>query len=156
MNITEVNSAQSLQEQVKLDEQKQALTIESGAWKILVDMRNSLKEPEKANPVERNKMEIDREVQTPQDQFVEEVITTRELEFDERAYRRQLEFEDYQRRQSVEFDNEDRRAQQLKVQFQFYERMLQLGNHETAVKLLLGIEGNANERNRSANRVGGV
>ena len=156
MNITEVNSAQSLQEQVKLDEQKQALTIESDAWKSLVDMRNSLKEPEKANPVERNKMEIDREVKALQDQFVEKLNNTLKLRNDERAYRRQLEFEDYQQSQSVELDNGDRKAQQLKVQFQFYERMLQLGNHETAVKLLLGIEGNANERNRSANRVRGV
>ena len=88
MNIAEVDSAQSLQEQVKLDAQKQAFTIERDAWKSLVDMRNSLEEPEKANSVARNKMEIDQEVKTPQDQFVEEMITTRELEFDERVYRR--------------------------------------------------------------------
>ena len=156
MNITKVNSVQGLHEQVKLDKQKQALTIESDAWKSLVDMRNSVKVPEKANPVERNKMEIDREVKAPQDQFVEKLNVTLKLRNDERAYSRQLEFEDYQRRQNVELDNEDRKAQPLKVQFQFYERMLQLCNHGVAAKLLLEIEKIATKRNRSANRVGGV
>ena len=122
-----------------------------------MDMRNSLKEPGKTNSVERNKREIDREVKAPQDQLVEKLDNTLELrDNDERIYNRQLEFEDHQRRQNIEFDNEDRKAQQLKVQFQFYERMLQLGNHRTAAKLLLEIERIATDENRSANRVGGV
>jgi len=122
-----------------------------------MDMRNSLKEPGKPNSVERNKREIDREVKAPQDQLVKKLDNTLELrDNDKRIYNRQLEFEDHQRRQNIEFDNEDRKAQQLKVQFQFYERMLQLGNHKTAAKILVGIEEIATGENRSANRVGGV
>ena len=50
MNVAEVNTVQSVQEQNEFKKQKQALTIEQEAWKSLTDMRSSLKEPEKINP----------------------------------------------------------------------------------------------------------
>ena len=49
MNVTEVKDIQNVEEQIKLDKQKQALTQEQEAWKSPMDMRNSLKEPE--NPI---------------------------------------------------------------------------------------------------------
>ena len=76
---------------------------------------------------------------------------------DERKQRTQLEFEEDQRRRKSELDIEDQNHTILMKKYEFYERMLQLGNHETAAELLLEItERIANERNRSANRVGGV
>ena len=69
MNVAEVNTVQSVQEQKGIEKQKQALTIQKEAWKSLMDMRNSLKEPEKVDPVGRNKMESKQEVKPPQDQF---------------------------------------------------------------------------------------
>ena len=120
-------------------------------------MRNSLKEPRKPESVERNKKEIDREVDTSQDQLAEKPDNTVELRDNDELHRdRQLEFEEHQRRQNIAFDNRDRKAQQLKVEMQFYERMLQLGNHKTVAKILVGIEEIASGENRSANRVGGV
>jgi hypothetical protein len=71
-------------------------------------------------------------------------------------------------RRLAELDIEDRKQliltkqrqevdQIVTKQREFYERMLQLGNHEVAAELLLEITRNiANERNRSTNRVGGV
>ena len=157
INVTEVNNAQSIQKRKRLGNQKQALTIEGVAWKALLDMQKSLKEPGNPESVERNKKGIDRKVETPQDQLAEKPDNAVELrDNDERMKDRQLEFEDQQRRQNIVFDNEDRNAQQLKVEFQFYERMLQLGNHKTAAKILVGIEEIATGENRSANRVGGV
>jgi hypothetical protein len=53
---------------------------------------------------------------------------------------RQTEFEEHQRRQCITLDNRDRKNQQLKVEMQVYERLLQLGNHKAAAKILAGIE----------------
>ena len=79
-------------------------------------MRNSLKEPEKPESVERNKKEIDREVETSQDQLAEKPDNTAELrDNDELRRDRQLEFEEHRRRQNIAFDNRDRKAQHLKV-----------------------------------------
>jgi len=76
---------------------------------------------------------------------------------DERKQRTQLEFEEDQRRRKSELDIEDQNHTILMKKYEFYERMLQLGNHETAAELLLEItERIATERNRSANRVGGA
>ena len=102
-------------------------------------------------------MEIDREVKSPQDQFVEKLNNTSKPRNDEEACNRQLGFEQDHQRRLAELDVEDREQSILTKQREFYERVLQLGNHEVAVELLLEITRNiATERNRSANRVGGV
>ena len=68
-----------------------------------------------------------------------------------------MEFEEDQRRQELKLDKDDRNHAILEKKREFYERMLQLGNHETADELLLDItERIAAERTRSTNRVGGV
>ena len=166
MNVTEVNTVQSVQEQKGIEKQKQALTIQKEAWKSLMDMRNSLKEPEKVDPVGRNKMEAKQEVKPPQDQFVEELDKMQGN--DAQVYDRQLRFEQDHRRRLAELDIEERKQAILTKQRQeveqivanrreFYERMLQLGNHEVAAELLLEITRDiATEKNRSANRAGGV
>jgi hypothetical protein len=168
MNVTEVNTVQSVQEQRGIEKQRQALIIEKEAWKSLMDMRNSLKEPEKINPVGRNKMETDQEVKPPQDQFVEKLDKIEMPGNDAQVYDRQLRFEQDHRRRLAELDIEEKKQLILTKQRQeveqivanrreFYERMLQLGNHEVAAELLLEITRNiATEKNRSANRVGGV
>ena len=166
MNVAEVNTVQSVQEQKGIEKQKQALTIQKEAWKSLMDMRNSLKEPEKVDPVGRNKMETKQEVKPPQDQFVEEL--DKMPGNDAQAYDRQLRFEQDHQRRLAELDIEERKQAILTKQRQeaeqsvanrlkIYERMLQLGNHEVAAELLLEITRDiATEKNRSANRAGGV
>ena len=155
MNVMEVQDIQNVEEQIKLDKQKQALTQEQEAWKSLMDMRNSLKEPEKTNPVEGNKMEVGRESDDILKRSTED--NTLKLEFDEQKQDRQLEFENDQRRRNAELDIGDRNRIILKEKYQIYERMLQLGHNWAAVELLLDItERITTERNRSANRVGGV
>ena len=155
MNVTEVNVVQSVQEQTRLGKQKQSFVQEQEAWKSLMDMRNILKEPEKTTPVQRNRMEVDTESENTLKRGAED--STLKLEFDDQTESQQLEFEEDQRRRNAELDIGDRNHTILMKKCQFYERMLQLGNHGTADKLLLEItERIATERNRSANRVGGV
>ena len=113
-------------------------------------------------------MEIDREVKPPQDQFVEKLNNTLKPRNVAQVYDRQLDFEQDHRRRLAELDIEDRKQlfwtkqrqevdQIVTKRREFYKRMLQLGNHEVAAELLLEITRNiATERNRSANRVGGV
>jgi hypothetical protein len=170
MNVAEVNDVQSVQEQVKFGEEKQAFAQEQDAWKALIDMRNSLKEPEKLNPVERNKMEFAKEsdnnlkepektnpVERNKMEVAKESDNKLKLRNNEQKQETQLEFEEDQRRRKLELDNDDQNHTILMKKHEFYERMPQLGNHETAAELLLEItERIAAERNRSANRVGGV
>ena len=72
-------------------------------------MRNSLKEPEKINSIERNKMEIDREVKSPQGQFVEKLNNTLKPRNHAQAYDRRLDFEQDHRRRLAKLDIEDRK-----------------------------------------------
>ena len=71
-----------------------------------MDMRNSLKEPEKINPVKGNKMEVDRASDNTLERGAED--NTLKLEFDEQKQSQQLEFEEDQRRRNAKLDIEDR------------------------------------------------
>ena len=104
-------------------------------------------------------METDRGVKPPQDQFVEKLNNALKPRNDAQVYDRQLDFEQDHRRRLAELDIEDRKQliltkqrqevdQIVTKQREFYERMLQLGNHEVAVELLLEITRNvATEKN---------
>jgi hypothetical protein len=148
INRMEVNNVQDMQEGRRLNNQKQAYTLEGDAWNAFTEMRNNLKEPKKPESVERDKKEIDREVETSQDQLTEKPDNTVELRDNDKLHEhRQLEFEEHQRRQNITLDNRDRKNQQLKVEMQIYERLLQLGNHKAAAKILAGIEEFASSEN---------
>ena len=56
MNVAEINDVKSVQEQVRLDEEKETYAIIQEAWKSIMDMRNAQKEPEKVNLVDETKM----------------------------------------------------------------------------------------------------
>ena len=85
-----------------------------------MDMRKSLKEPEKVDPVGRNKMETKQEVKPPQDQFVEELDKMQGN--DAQVYDRQLRFEQDHRRRLAELDIEERKQAILTKQRQDVEQ----------------------------------
>ena len=132
MNITEVNDVKSVQEQAKHDEEKKTQESIQKAWKSILDMRNATKEPEKAKLVDENETKINERPDISKSRYSQQ------------ERRVELELEDY--------DHEI-----LMKKREFYERMLQLGNHEAAEICLQGITRRiAAAENRSANRVGGV
>ena len=129
-------------------------------------------ESEETSPVERIKMEAARisdnkilmEIKMEAARISDNSLRSRnkeqkqaQMEFEEDQRRQELKFEEDQRRQDLKLDKDDRNHALLEKKRVFYERMLQLGNHETADELLLDItERIAAERTRSTNRVGGV
>ena len=142
----------------KCDEQNKTQATERELWKSPLDMRNALEESETVKLIDDNKMESE----------AVKLTGDNKMEFDRRPEADDNKME-FSRRPGISRPRDSHRERKQELEFQahehdvlvkkreFYEHMLQLGDHESAERCLSGLRERITAvEDRSANRVGGV